>query len=166
MATAVGLDEDYPSVHFVVSDSRFSGVPTTTWIELKDYKRVKPVPHESGPAYRLTGSGWVEGLRLAGMLNTPEVLSKTQAVMRALKQVVEGRDYHHDPLIEIAFLSLKSGQSAEWCFNLVHSGLLRAMFPTKNMNAYWDDNSGGVRVPATFGQEPIFRDRPTSSPTF
>jgi hypothetical protein len=59
MATAVGLDEDCPSMHFPVNDPRFVDVPTTTWIELKEHKRIKLVPHKDGPAYRLTGSGWV-----------------------------------------------------------------------------------------------------------
>jgi hypothetical protein len=57
MASDVGLDRDYPSMHFPVSDPRFAAIPTTTWIELKDHKRVKLVPHLDGPTYRLTGSG-------------------------------------------------------------------------------------------------------------
>ena len=65
MAEEVGLDREYPSVHFPVSDPKFADVPSTTWIELKDYRRVKLVSHPNGPAYRLTGSGWVEGLDAA-----------------------------------------------------------------------------------------------------
>jgi len=52
MATEIGLDCEYPSVHFPFSDPKFIGVPTTTWIELKDHLRVKLVPHPNGPAYR------------------------------------------------------------------------------------------------------------------
>ena len=162
MATEVGLDLEYPSVHFSVSDPKFADVPTTTWIELKDHKRVKLVAHPDGPAYRLTGSGWVSGLEAAELLQSEEVKVRAQAVVKALKQHVDGRNYHHDPLIEIAMLAMNSGQTEEWCYNAVHSGLLKRLFPAKNMNAYWDDSDGGVRVPATFGQEPIFLDRPTS----
>lgn len=163
MALEVGFDRDYPSVHFLVSDPKFSCVPTTTWIELKDYKRIKLVPSSGDVAYRLTGSGWVAGLEAAGFLKGPEILTRAQAVVRTLKQHIDGRNYHHDPLIEIAALATASSQTEEWCYNAVHSGLLRQLFPTKNMNAYWDDSDGGVRVPATFGQEPIFVDRPTSA---
>jgi hypothetical protein len=92
------------------------------------------------------------------MIAGSDLLARAQAVVRALKQHIDGRDYHYDPLIEIAALAAKAGQSEEWCFNSIHSGLLRRLFPTKNMNACWDDNDGGVRVPATFGQEPIFPD--------
>ena len=166
MAEDVGLDRDYSSVHFPVSDPRFDQVPTTTWVELKEQKRVKLVPHAAGPAYRLTGSRWVSGLEVAGLLQSGDVLSRAQAIVRALKHHIDGRNYHHDPLIEIAALATKSEQTEDWCFNAIHSGLLRRLFPTKSMNAYWDDNSGGVRVPATFGQEPIFRDPASRTSVF
>jgi hypothetical protein len=117
MASAVGLDQDYPSVHFVVSDPRFADVPPTTWIELKDYRRIKLVSGVGEPAYRLTGSGWVDGLKAMGILDSPELKDRALAVVKALKRHIDGRDYHHDPLIEIAFLSLNAGQTAEWCFN-------------------------------------------------
>ncbi len=123
---------------------------------------MKPVSHPNGPAYRLTGSGWVEGLDAAGLLKTPALMTRAQAVVKALKQVIEGRNHHHDLLIELSVLATNSGQTEEWCFNF-HSGLLNALFPKKNMKAYWDDSDGGVRVPATIGQEPIYRDGPTST---
>jgi hypothetical protein len=164
MAADVGFDRDYTSVAFTVSDARFASVPTTTWLELKDHKRVKPVAHIDGPAYRLTGSGWVDGLDGGGLLQGPRVLERVEAVIRALKAHVAGRVYHHDPLIELATLAVNSGQTAEWCFNVVHSGLLRRWFPNRRMNAYWDETVGGIRVPATFGREPIFdRGNPSTS---
>jgi hypothetical protein len=44
---------------------------------------------------------------------------RVQSVVRALKQHIDGRNYHHDPLMEIAVLAAKSAHTEEWCFNAV-----------------------------------------------
>lgn len=37
-----------------------------------------------------------------------------------------------------------------WVLNLLKSGLLQEMFPSKQMNAYWEKTTASVRVPQTF----------------
>ena len=162
MATEVGFDQEYSSVHFSVADARFSDVPTTIWIELKEHKRLKPVPHHDGPAFRLTGSGWISGLKVGGVFPNKDLIARAQAIAKALKRVVQGRDYYDDCAVEISFLASNSGQTEGCCYNFLQSGLLQVLFPKKKMNAYWDDADGCVRVPPTFGQEPIFDDQPSS----
>jgi hypothetical protein len=56
-------------VRFQGQDSQFADILPTTWAELEADGFVGGMHSFGAPAYRLTESGWLEGLRVAGELN-------------------------------------------------------------------------------------------------
>ena len=70
--------------------------------------------------------------------------------MAGLKAHVQ-RDSEYHQLVDLYNLEQETGLSRSWLFNATNIGLLREEFSKKNMNAYYDADSRGIRVPSTFG---------------
>ena len=150
MGNAVGLDTDYDQVQFSVEDRPFTDVPRTTWPELAEGGRVKRLPQSGPEIYRLTGRGWIDAIRSAGLTQSQESQERCSRTMAGLKAHVQ-RDSEYHQLVDLYNLEQETGLSRSWLFNATNSGLLREEFSKKNMNAYYDADSRGIRVPSTFG---------------
>jgi hypothetical protein len=151
MFEAVGLDKDYDATFFdAQNDARFAPIPPTTWAELRQWKRVKLV--NDGLDYRLTGSGWLEGLKAAGLEASDDVKKRCIELAKAIKKSVD-RYSHTDSIVALDELAQVSGTSSGWCFNALQSGLLSARFATKQMAVRIEYPL--VYVPPTFGQSRI-----------
>lgn len=152
MFEAVGLDSDYDATYAEPeTDPRFADIPPTTWRELLHWGRVKSI--EPGfPVYRLTGSGWVEGLTTAGLATSDPVRQRCIALTKALKDSVD-RHSHSDSYVTLKELALASATSPGWCFNALQSRFLANSFPTKQMDVRIDYPM--VYVPPTFGHSRV-----------
>jgi hypothetical protein len=54
------------TVQFNPTESPFSDIESTTWLELKREYYVEPEQYLGGMEYRLSGRGWLAALELAG----------------------------------------------------------------------------------------------------
>jgi hypothetical protein len=157
----VGLERDYDTVFFNAADDSFATTPPTTWQELVDWGRLKPMA--PGDAhYYLTGSGWVDGLRLTGAFD--EVRKRCPSLAIALKARVD-RYSHGDERVRLEDLATATGFSKAFCFNVLQSRFFSECFPKRNMDVQVDYPF--VLVPPTFAQPHVeLFDHSSSSAVF
>jgi hypothetical protein len=130
------------------ADSRFSDISSTTWVQLQERGLLKRSPVQNELRYLLTEAGWIAGLRLNGTLDEEAFRSRCIEFIRFLKGLIKGRQgewpgrIHHQ--------NLPADFPFGWVLNVLKSGLLQEMFPSQQMNAYWEKASASVRIPQTF----------------
>jgi hypothetical protein len=153
MSGEVGLDREYDLALFdAEQDARFVEIPPTTWRELLVARRIKAL--DGTAVYRLTGSGWAEGVAAAGFGHeNAEIDQRCVAVVRALKLFTDRRS-HVDTLADFDQLASASGTTKGWCFNAIASGFLEAHFPSDQVSVRIE-NHMVVRIPPTFGQKKL-----------
>jgi hypothetical protein len=150
MFDAVGLDTDYTTRFFdAVADPIFSGIVPTTWPALVDSGFIKRLPMQ-GFTCQLRAPGWIEGMRLAGVLDSREVHERCQAIAAAIKRRVN----RYDPTDELSTfdaIASETGTSVGWCFNAIESGPLSKVFPSKDMRVRV--KYPAFFIPPTFGHD-------------
>jgi hypothetical protein len=146
MYEAVGLDEPYDEVFFKTADSRFTSIAPTTWRELLNagYVKAVDVRHSN---YRLTGSGWIEGMKIGKQYDSDPVRKRAKQLMAAVKRHVD-RENHLDEVVAVSDLAAETTTSVGWCFNALNSGLLCSLFPSKHLET--TVKYPVVHVPPTF----------------
>jgi hypothetical protein len=130
-------------------DPRFAALAATTWVQLQERGFVVLSPVRNEPRYALTETGWIAGLRLNGALDDGVVRERCIAFVKFLKSLVDGRQCEWPGRVH--YQKIPPEFPFGWALNALRSGLLHEMFPTKNMNAYWEKKTASIRVPQTFG---------------
>jgi hypothetical protein len=151
------LGEDCFDKSFGDSNPNFKEVLPTTWQELKRHGWIIQVQGVFGEnaRYELTGSGWIEGLRLTGKLQAPALRTQLIDLKTKLKALVKGRQ--REAAINLRQFSRESGISREWIYNVIESRLLSKLFPAELADLKWVDSCRGFmfEVPTDFGMKRI-----------
>jgi hypothetical protein len=143
-------DECVPRFAIPISEGPLANLPDTTWIELTEAGLVQRHRVHNPPVrYEFTHRGWAFAHKLTGALNSDEVQARCQRLVATLKGLVKGRGQHGDVFIHHEKLASQADVPGCWMINAIKSDLLQEVFPSKKMNARWDD--GNVRVPPSFG---------------
>ena len=133
MAADVGDDalfnKEWPAV-----DPRFANLAPTTWVQLQERGLVTRSPIQNELRYLLTEAGWIEGLRLNGTLDEEAFRARCIDFIKFLKSLIKGRQGESPARIHNQ--KLPAHFPFGWVLNVLKSGLLQEMFPTKQMNAY------------------------------
>jgi len=145
MYNAVELDQHYDAIFFKTDDRRFAAIAPTTWRELLSAGFIKAVDVRRS-TYRLTGRGWIEGMKVADQ--TRLVRTRSSKLVAAVKKRVDRRS-HLDEIVSVEDLAKETKTSVGWCFNAINSGLLSHLFPGKQMDTTMDYPL--VHIPPTFG---------------
>ncbi len=147
MAADVGdaalFEREWPKV-----DPRFGNLAPTTWIQLQERGLVTRSPVQNEVRYGLTEAGWIAGLRLNGKLDDAAFRARCIEFIRFLKGLIKGRQGEWPDRIH--WQKLPPDFPFGWVLNVLKSGLLQEMFPSKQMNAYWEKSTASVGVPQTF----------------
>lgn len=145
--------------YFRPTDPQFAGLIQTTWREMLDADLVESAGVHL--LFRLTPFGWYTGLRLAGRLDSEELRERASKLAAALKGHVKGRHDLHDSLVDVRQLAKETALPVGWLCNVFDADLLQKLFPKGRMNARMEKLL--VRVPPTFGMDPLMTDELTSS---
>jgi hypothetical protein len=130
------------------ADPRFANLAPTTWVQLQERRLVTRSPVQNELRYLLTEAGWIAGLRLNGTLDEEAFRGRCIEFTKVLKSLIKGRQGEWPASIH--YQKLPADFPFGWVLNVLKSGLLQAMFPSKQMNAYWEKATASVRVPQTF----------------
>jgi len=149
---AVG-DEEYDCFDFDMPGLK--GLPETTLRELKDLGIIENVGLIMVERYRLTPYGWIEILRRAWQLDSPETKRRAGILASVLKSLVKGR--HGDETVQthLIMTDVVSRRVPEgWVYNALRSSLLSVLWPTRNMNVELElPMCTFVHIPARFGMD-------------
>lgn len=121
-----------------------------TWLDLlaRGFVQVDT----SRPFHRLTGAGWLEGLKLTGRCD--DATERARLLVRELRRVVDPRpDDGPEGIDDVEAIAYRAGLSAVWVLNALESNLLAHVFGSRNYNVRLDYPV--VYVPANFGHEPL-----------
>jgi hypothetical protein len=136
---------------FVDERSLDSRILPTTWIELKNRYLVRQA---MSWYYTLSGSGWIEGLKLLNQLDTPEMKSKAGKLCAALKDRVKGRQY--EQIAHVSEIATEADLSEDFVRDAIESDLIRELFGTKG--AGWatpEDRGKFIEIPVDFGLQDL-----------
>jgi len=132
----------------------YDGILPTTWDDLEESGWIVTQSTTMGNEvrFRLTGTGWIEGLRRTGRFDA--TVAKLPQLCRAAKGRLKGRE--QDEHCDIGELARGSHLPRSFVENVVESALLQSQFPEKKMELRWW-SSGSlrqfVRIPRSFGME-------------
>jgi hypothetical protein len=129
-------------------DPRFTNLAPTTWVQLQERGLVTRSPVQNELRYALTEAGWIAGLRLNGTLDEEAFRVRCIEFIKFLKSLIEGRRDAWPGSIH--WQKLPAAFPFGWVLNVLKSGLLQEMFPSNQMNAYWEKATASIRVPQTF----------------
>jgi|ERR1019366_3134095 hypothetical protein len=136
------------TTHFWPTDEDFKSTFETSWAELQAASLIEEAYKKEPIAYRLTGTGWIAGLRLTPLWESAEFRKKAGQLSQTLKASVKGRK--EDELALLSEITKQSGLREGFVFNAIDSHLLRELFDISD--AEWDPASKShVIIPKTFG---------------
>ena len=143
------LDADRPFEWQVLDaqDGAFADVLPTTWREIARRAYVTELPYRG---FRLTGNGWIAGLKATGIFEQSAFREQAGVLARTLKASVKGR--HDDALVDRETLACAAGLSEAWVYNAIESRLLSHLFD--RLDASWAPDDGMkyyIVVPLDFG---------------
>jgi hypothetical protein len=147
MAGDVG-DTPLARIEWRKADPRFADLAPTTWAQLQEKGLATRSPVQNETRYLLTEAGWIAGMRFNGALDDPAFIARCVDLIQFLKGLIKGRDGEFPASIH--YRNVEARFPFGWVLNMLNSGMLQEMFPTKQMNAYWEKRTGSVRVPQTF----------------
>jgi hypothetical protein len=137
---------------FIEADKpEYQAILPTTWKELVDRSMVKD---RGWNTYQITGSGWLAGVQLLDLPNTPDFQRKMSRLAATLKKQIKGRQ--EEALMDVWALANESGLTEEFIWNAIESRLLDTCFNLKGA-AFdpYDQNRNYVIIPIDFGMEPL-----------
>lgn len=137
-------------------DPNLQSALTTTWDELLRFGWVTKMAGEPPPFYRLTGAGWLEGIRLIGKFDAVRVSAET--FLKAVKAKVDRGNDERACVHDFA----QQGLPSTFVFNAVDANLLANLYPGRGYELNWrssDDpyNTGAAFffIPRGFGHSPL-----------
>lgn len=129
----------------------YQDILPTTWKELVDRYMVKDHGHDM---YQLTGYGWLKGVQLQELPETPEFSQKMSRLAATLKDRVKGRQ--QEVLVDIWAVAKESGLPEDFVWNAIENKLLDRCFQIKGAEFdQYDQNRNYVIIPIDFGMEPL-----------
>jgi hypothetical protein len=128
------LGEPYERQFHDATASKFAGVDRTTWDELAEQNLVKAWTYDR---YRLTGPGWVAGLKLTGKFKDPEFQQKAGKLSAALKAQVKATNRERWGHADRTGLARETGLSEFFIYDAIDSHLLKEMFG--DIDAFWGE---------------------------
>jgi hypothetical protein len=149
-------DQWVRAIKFDVLDPEFGNIFRTTWKELERKGRITESASAYGglACYRLTGSGWIEGLRLTEKLDSHELREQMIGLRAKLKDQIKGRV--NDAAVPLQQFAEETGIVECWIWNVVDSHLLSLFFPDDMVEIDWwdfDHQTRLIRVPIDFGMK-------------
>ena len=146
-------DKSFSHCLFEVKDPRYSTIIRTTWAELEQSYFIQEDESTIGNIhYRLTGQGWIEGLRRTGQLRSEALRHKLIGFMTELKDEVKGRK--DDQFVFVNDFAAKTKIAADWIINVVESRLLQREFLDLIVDLDWWSHNNRfyvIRIPVMFG---------------
>jgi hypothetical protein len=155
MRRLMELLEDHfiEDINFRRPSEDFDGIYETTWAELDSRYWIRPISStlESNFYFRLTGYGWIEGLKRTNRIEA--ILDILPGLCAAAKEHVKGRT--SDQAVNRHQLAEAAKLDSRLVGNIVESRLLQEQFPDREMSlSWWDPTSTDfVRIPLSFGME-------------
>lgn len=138
-------------LRFDIDEPPYEIIYPTTWQYLEDQYFTKRYDTMGERHCFLTGYGWMEGLRIAGSLETTEMKEKVGRVMAEIKKLVEGRG-------EKAFEYVKAVAggavvSQGFAYNIIEGGYIETVLHRKGVE--WASRAQGlmIEIPVDFGME-------------
>jgi hypothetical protein len=139
------------SVFIDANKPEYQDILPTTWKDLVDRYMVKD--HGWG-RYQLTGRGWLKGVKLLDLPETPEFNQKMSQLAATLKSRVKGRQ--QEALVDVWTVAKESGVTVDFVWNAIESKLLDNCFSMKGASFNPNDqNRHYVIIPIDFGMEPL-----------
>jgi hypothetical protein len=132
---------------FWPSDDRFKDIYDTTWLELEHDYLIESTSPKEPILYRLTGSGWIAGLRLTEIWTSTAFREKAGKLSEMLKRKIKGR--HEDVIVELQDVIQGSTLPSGFVYNAIESHLLQELYNIHD--AQWDDYKSHLVIPRTFG---------------
>jgi hypothetical protein len=143
------LGEPYEWQEHDANTPKFAAVDRTTWDELTAQNLVKAGSYHR---YRLTGSGWIAGLRLLGKVDDPEFLRIAGTLSAALKARVKASNRQEWGYADRTELARETGLSEFFIYDAISSHLLREIFGIIDASwSYGDDMRNRIDIPPRFG---------------
>lgn len=131
----------------------FRDVYPTTWDDLREQGWVT-VAHVFGSTrYRLTGAGWIEGLRRTGIIEKPAFRQMVARLSAILKGYVKRRK--SEWVVDPKTVARDTRLPEDWIFNAIESHLVAQIFHRRDAS-WWEGEKGRlISVPRDFGTTPI-----------
>ena len=144
----------FGGVLFDILDPELKDILPTTWASLERRWLVSKAQStlDGHVYYQLTGGGWVDGLRLTGILQSTDLRERIIYLRAKLKDQVKGRSGDAD--VSIPEFCSANGISRDWLWNVVESKLLENFFPNDIVDIGWWGHNARLhvlRVPVDFG---------------
>jgi hypothetical protein len=123
----------------------------TTLAELKSQQLVELAVQNSPQPWRLTLNGWLCAQRVAGYFDSDAFNERRGRLCAAMKKMVKGRQ--GDVFASEQQIADEAGLPPDWVWNVLRGEVLRIVDPMKRNEFRFQQ--GSVRIPLTFGQEPV-----------
>ncbi|HNY39347.1 MAG TPA: hypothetical protein PKJ41_03100 [Bryobacteraceae bacterium] len=143
------LGEPYEWQEHDAKTPKFTAVYPTTWDELTERGLVKA---RSFDRYRLTGPGWIAGLKQTGKFAAPEFKQKAGRLEAALKARVKPGNREQCGTASRTELARETGLSELFIYDAIDSHLLRELFGV--IDAHWSNGDimkTSIDIPRRFG---------------
>ena len=145
-------EQDVCSVYFDIDGNSSKNIFPTTWQQLENDGYIERHDTLTSNGCRLTGSGWLEGLKLTGKLGDPELTVQIGRIMAALKTSIDGRNA--PAFVSPESIAEQADVSYGLVFNVIDSRFIYIIL--NRHDADWEGQRGNIiKVPIDFGLEPL-----------
>jgi hypothetical protein len=133
---------------FRPDDDDFNGIFETSWAELHGEYLIEEANTKGPVEYRLTGAGWIVGLKLTPIWEDTEFRKKAGKLSETMKRHVKGRA--GDDIVPFSYICQESSLPEGFVYNAIESHLLNKLY--HSFDAEWDPyGKNHVIIPSTFG---------------
>lgn len=136
---------------FEIGKPPYENIYPTTWQHLEAQYFIEPRDTFGARYRRLTGLGWLEGLRITGLLEAEKTKQMVGKLMAELKRSVDGRQ--DEGLVDIHRIVADAGVPFGFVFNVIDSDYVDRVLGRKG--AVWHPQAHGqlIKVPVDLGLE-------------
>lgn len=136
---------------YAFDSTKIEGIFPTTWTDMRDHygyvENVTGFTH----LYRLKASGWVEALRVEGVVGTPEFKKELGQLCRYMKDRVKGRS--EDVTLNVQDIAAATGIPTGTISTIIEAKLIESEMGRYGAKLVKEFNGGLVVIPANFGLE-------------
>ena len=142
------VGEGFFSNH-LINTEMLEGVYPTTWSDMRDHYRYIHNVTGFQHLFKLNASGWVEALRLEGVLDKPELKAELGLICKYLKDQVKGRD--GDVTINLQDVATATNISIGEIANIIEARLIESQLGRYGATLVKAFSGGLITIPANFG---------------
>lgn len=128
--------------------NQFMTLHQTTWTDILAQGWVRDMGIIGQRRYKLTGKGWIEGLRRTAQVDSQLSTERLGKICASLKRFVEGRN--DDIVVDVNSVRTPDVPLGR-LMNVIESGLLEKRFYERHMNVRWQHRGKYIWIPARFG---------------